>query len=129
MLHEIAGPKLDRLTQTIPADASPVMLNLLRFRPDGGRDLYFDRYIPAFRSVAAALGIVGIAPLWTGNVAGFVAGPADEAWDAALLVRYPSLTAFRAIVESDAYRATAAPIREAALCDWRLIAQNEMVRA
>ena len=128
MLHEIRTDMLDRLAPVL--DDQPVfMLNLLRFRPGRGREIYFNDYVTAFRAIVAARGIDGIAPIWTGDVAGFVAGPAGEAWDAALVVRYPSLAAFRAIVDSAEYRDTAAPHREAALLDWRLIAQTEMPRS
>ena len=128
MNHEIHTTTLDRLSTTIPA-ASPIyMLNLLRFRPDGGREIYLGSYVPAFRAIAAAQGIEGIEPIWTGDVAGFVAGPEGETWDAILIVRYPSVAAFRAIVESDEYRDKAAPHRLAAVVDWRLIAQTEMAR-
>ena len=118
----------DRLAPVL--DDQPVfMLNLLRFRPDRGREIYFNDYVTAFRAIVVARGIDGIAPIWTGDVAGFVAGPTGEAWDAVLVVRYPSLAAFRAIVDSAEYRDTAAPHREAALLDWRLIAQTEMPRS
>lgn len=129
MLHEIRAEMLDRLLVELPSDQPIFMLNLLRFRPDGGRAMYFNAYVTAFRAIVAARGIDGIAPIWTGDVAGFVAGPAGEIWDAALIVRYPSLAAFRTIVDSADYRETAAPHREAALLDWRLIAQTEMSRS
>jgi hypothetical protein len=128
MNYEIQNTTLDRLAAAIP-DTSPIyMLNLLRFRPDGGRETYLGDYVTAFRAITAARGIEGIEPIWTGDVAGFVAGPEGEAWDAILIVRYPSLAAFRVIVESDQYRHEAAPHRLAALIDWRLIAQTEMTR-
>jgi hypothetical protein len=128
MIHPLDPAALDRLAATLPAGTPVFMLNLLRFAPDGGRAAYFDRYVPAFRAIAAELGVEGAGAIWIGQVAGIVAGPADEAWDAALVVRYPSLGAFRAIVESPRYRATAAPHREGALLDWRLIAQTEAAR-
>jgi hypothetical protein len=129
MIHPIHAATLDRLAATLDRDAPVVMLNLLRFDPAGGQARYFGDYVPAFRRIAAALGIEGIAPLWSGAVAAPLAAPAGEAWDAVVLVRYPRLADFAAIVASAAYRRDAAPHREAALHDWRLIAQTELARA
>ncbi|WP_061931887.1 hypothetical protein [Aureimonas sp. AU22] len=128
MNHSIASTSLDTLAERIPADTPVHMLNLLRFRP-GGRDVYFCDYVGAFRAILTGMGIDGVRPIWTGDVAGFAAGPEDEAWDAVLIVRYPSLAAFRAIVESQRYRDEALPHRLSAVADWRLIAQTEMPRA
>lgn len=128
MTYPIQAASLDRIQATLAKDVPIFMLNLLRFRPNGGRETYFGRYIAAFRQITAEQGIEGIAPIWTGDVAGFVAGPDAEAWDAVLMVSYPTIDAFRAIVDSEAYRTRAAPHREAALLDWRLIAQTEMPR-
>lgn len=128
MTYEIDSASLDWLAAELPETSPVFMLNLLRFQPNGGREAYFDDYLPAFRAIAAEQGIEGIAPVWTGNVASIVAGADEEWWDTVLVVRYPSLHAFRAIAESARYRETAAPYREAALRDWRLVAQTEMVR-
>lgn len=122
MLHPIRSAALDEAVQT--AGKGPVvMLNLLRFHP-GGRERYFDQYVPAFRAISAEQGFSEITPIWLGQVQAMLAGPEEERWDAALLVRYPSITAFRKIAESDAYRTRAAPHHEVALRDWRLIAQT-----
>ena len=126
MIYEISTTSIASLATTLPAHAPVCMLNLLRFRPNGGRDRYFGDYVAAFRAIMRDKGIDGIAPVWSGSVVGMVAGPDGEKWDAVLIVRYPSLAAFRAIVESDAYRDNAAPHRIGALIDWRLIAQTEV---
>ncbi len=128
MNHPIYQASLDQITARLPPNAPVHMLNLLRFRADGRREGYFGAYVGAFRAIAADLGIDGIEPIWTGTVAGFVAGPQEEAWDTVLIVRYPSLRAFRSIVESERYREEALPHRLAAVVDWRLIAQTEMQR-
>lgn len=129
MLRPIQSAAIDQFAQERGEDTPLVMLNLLQFQPDGGRERYFGHYIPAFRAIAAQYGIEGIAPIWTGEVRAMVAAPAEEVWDAVLLVRYPSLAAFRTIVDSGAYQTEAAPHREAALRDWRLVAQTEMKRS
>ncbi|WP_294642538.1 hypothetical protein [uncultured Aureimonas sp.] len=127
MNHPIRSATLDALAERIPADMPVSMLNLLRFRP-GGRIPYFEDYVGAFRAILSDMRIEGIRPIWMGDVAGFVAAPEAEAWDAVLIVRYPSLAAFRAIVESDRYRDEALPHRLSAVEEWRLIAQTEMPR-
>jgi len=114
------------------------MLNLLRFRaiaayeggfePAGqtGREAYFGGYLPAFSAVTAALRIVGIAPIFAGSVAGHVAGPIGERWDAIAIVTYPSFDAFRQVVTSKPYARLAEPHRKAALEDWRLVASKKL---
>ena len=59
--------------------------------------------------------------------AGIVISP-EEIWDEVALVEYPSLKAFRSIVESQDYHAEADPHRKAALEDWRLIAMLKVTR-
>lgn len=129
MLHPIQSAAIDHLGRTLGDRTPLVMLNLLRFQPEGGRERYFGHYLPAFRAIAARHAFHDIAPIWKGEVCTIFAGPAEETWDAVLLVRYPSLAAFRTIVDSEAYRSDAAPHREAALLDWRLVAQTAMDRS
>ena len=79
---------------------------------------------PAFGKLASA--IPGIQVLFLGAVhAGIVIGP-EEIWDEVALVEYPSLEAFRSIVESQDYHAEADPHRKAALENWRLIATSKV---
>lgn len=107
-----------------PAGEPVFMLNLLRFRGPGGRAAYLEAYVGAFRTVMAELGVEGVEPFWMGDVTAMMAAPDDERWDAVLIVRYASIDAFRAVVDSDAYRQLAAPHRERALTDWRLVAMR-----
>ena len=120
----------------IPDGQPVVMLNLLRYRqqaayadqqaePLSGREVYHQRYVPAFGRLASA--IPGVQVLFLGAVqAGIVIG-LEEIWDEVALVEYPSLEAFRSIVESQDYHAKADPHRKAALEDWRLIAMSKEV--
>jgi uncharacterized protein (DUF1330 family) len=122
----------DFLSQGDP-DAPIVMINLLRYRdravyPDGagadgagaepcsGREAYQRYGAEAARHVAEAGGRI----LWMGAVGSTVIGPADEAWDDAVLVEYPSRKAFLAMVSKPEYQASAVH-RSAALEDSRLI--------
>lgn len=116
----------------IPENAPILMLNLLRYKehadygedtqvnPCSGREAYFQRYVPAFNKIAS--GIKGIQPFWIGNALTSLVAPVDESWDDVALVEYPNFAAFRAVVESVAYKSEAAHHRLAALDNWRLIA-------
>ncbi|HQI80785.1 MAG TPA: DUF1330 domain-containing protein [Deltaproteobacteria bacterium] len=116
----------------IPGDTPIVMVNLLRFRdmaayPPGssfeectGRQAY-RRYM---EQVAKPLGEVGAKAVWLSRVLACVIAPEDEQWDQVLLVRYPSVDAFLAMIRIPAYLA-ASVHREAALEDSRLIATAE----
>ena len=133
-LTQMTSEAINRAAASIPAGQPIVMLNLLRYRREAeyadeqveacsGREAYHQRYVPAFAKLAAA--IPGIQVLFLGAVqAGIVIGP-KEVWHEVALVEYPSLEAFRRIVESHSYTAEADPHRKAALEDWRLIAVSK----
>jgi uncharacterized protein (DUF1330 family) len=125
-------PSPQQLQQLIAEsqDADPiVMINLLRYRdraeyPSGstaqacsGRDAY-QRYSAA---VTPMLTAAGAKVLWLGNVKRTVIGPESDRWDDAILVQYPSRTAFLTMVSTSEYQSVAVH-RTAALADSRLIA-------
>jgi uncharacterized protein (DUF1330 family) len=80
-------------------DGPVTMLNLLCFRPDGGRE----RYAEYGAAVAPLLRRIGARVVQTG-----AAGPpllgGGEAWDMVLLVEYPSRAAFLEMLRSPEYR-------------------------
>ncbi len=131
---ELTPEAIAQAAANIPDGQPVVMLNLLRYHqrakyanqqvePLSGQEAYHQRYVPAFGKLASA--IPGIQVLFLGAVqAGIVIGP-EEIWDEVALVEYPSLEAFRSIVESQDYYAEADPHRKAALRDWRLIAMSK----
>jgi uncharacterized protein (DUF1330 family) len=83
-------------------DGEPVtMLNLLRFRPDGGRDRY-DAYATAIGPFLKKVG--GTVVYFGATSTALVAPPGDTEWDAVLLVRYPSRRAFSAMVADPEYQ-------------------------
>ena len=95
-------------------DGEPiVMLNLLRFHAEGGKERYSD-YLSAAGPLVARYGaeIVyvgdGLAPLSAED---------GQAWDAMALVRYPSRQAFASMVRDPEYREKAAPLRAASLSE------------
>lgn len=107
------------------------MLNLLRFRevadyrrspelepdePVSGAEAYAEYS----RHTMARLDAAGAEVVWMGRGTGPLIGPAaDERWDLALLVRYPSVDAFLSMTSDSGYLATVGH-RTAALEDSRL---------
>ncbi len=75
------------------------MLNLLRFRPDGGRE----RYEEYGAAVAPLLEKVGARVAFLGEATLALIG--DASWDLVLLVEYPTRQAFLDMVGSEEYRA------------------------
>jgi uncharacterized protein (DUF1330 family) len=93
-----------------------VMMNLLRFKPDGGKELYA-QYLDA---AAPHLAAVGAGILFHGSAEAVVIGGEGE-WDAVLLVEYPNKDAFLGMLRIPEYQAVTG-LRSAALVDARLIA-------
>jgi len=83
-------------------DGTPVtMLNLLAFKPDGGRE----RYEEYGTAVAPLLEKVGGRIAWLGEASPPLLG--EESWDLVALVEYPSRQAFLEMVGSEEYQAIA----------------------
>ncbi|MGP3944663.1 DUF1330 domain-containing protein [Streptomyces sp. 6N106] len=79
-----------------------VMLNLLRFRPDGGRESY-QRYFEALGPEINAR--YGLRVEYLGDGGRALVAEEGQAWDAVLLVRYPSRQAFADMIRDPDYRA------------------------
>lgn len=81
-------------------DSAVVMLNLLRFAPDGGRERYLE-YLQMAKPILARFGAKilfggdGLPVLTTGQAA---------EWDAAVLVQYPRRSAFKNMVDDPEYQ-------------------------
>ena len=122
--------ELQKILDEIPKDQPVVMLNLLRFRDKAaykddsedcsGRDAYKRYMTEAARSVSE----VGAEVIWSGRSVGSLIAPPDESWDQVLLVRYPSIDAFMAMIESREYKGVVKH-RTAAIQDSRLVANVE----
>lgn len=81
-------------------DGAPVvMLNLLRFTT-GGRDRYL-KYLSGLRKYG---GRYGAEILYFGDCGTVVVAEPGQAWDAVLLVRYPSRQAFSDMVRDPEYQ-------------------------
>lgn len=114
------------------ADTGPVvMLNLLRFRAESSEDgggsgrASYGRYGEGVRSL---LEKVGGRVLWQGRADSVVIGDDADAWDAVILVEYPSRAKFLEMVSQRDYREVSEH-RTSALVDSRLIACTEVYRA
>lgn len=83
-------------------DGGPVvMLNLLRFRPDGGRDRYAEY---AAQLEQTFLPRYGAEVVYAGNGGTSLVAEDGQAWDAVLCVRYPSRQAFSRMVADPEYQ-------------------------
>jgi uncharacterized protein (DUF1330 family) len=83
-----------------PPDEPVVMVNLLRFSPDGGRDSYV-RY---GQEVLPHLQSAGATVLYAGGSPTQVIGEGEKPWwDAIVVVQYPSPSAFLDMVTNEDY--------------------------
>lgn len=83
-------------------EESPVvMLNLLRFEPQGGRE----RYAEYGAAVTPLLDKAGARVVFTGDPATVLLG--ERSWDLVLLVEYPTRQAFLEMIGSEEYQAIA----------------------
>ena len=133
---EIDPTDLDAAVAAFPSDSPLFMVNLLRFHgqaqysatdnaaPCSGQEAYLTRYLPAFNNAVPPYG--GSELVFAGIVIARVVGPVDDTWDAVGIARYPSIGAFRNLVNDATYQATAEPHRRAALADWRLYATTAL---
>jgi uncharacterized protein (DUF1330 family) len=78
------------------------MLNLLRFKPDGGRD----RYAEYGSAAQPFLEEVGGEVVFAGDCSTVLVAPDAHEWDAMLIVRYPSRSAFAEMVRNPGYQET-----------------------
>ena len=96
-----------------PQEGPIVMVNLLRFKPEGGAETYNEYARVAGRLVKEAGGRI----VYHGQYRMPVIG--NETWDEVLLVEYPSVTDFMNMVGSEAYQ-RAVKYRSESLLDSRL---------
>jgi uncharacterized protein (DUF1330 family) len=100
---EIDDRELDALLADDPG-GPVVMLNLLRFRPDGGRESY-QRYAEALgQSINARH---GLSLEYLGDGGRALVAEDGQAWDMVVLVRYPDRQAFAAMIRDPDYQAVA----------------------
>ncbi|MFF0160436.1 DUF1330 domain-containing protein [Streptomyces sp. NPDC005263] len=100
---EIDDRDLDALLAEDPG-GPVVMLNLLRFRPDGGRESY-QRYADALGAAINAR--YGLQVEYLGDGGRALVAEDGQAWDMVVLVRYPTRQAFVDMIRDPEYRAVA----------------------
>ncbi|MEU9184130.1 DUF1330 domain-containing protein [Streptomyces sp. NPDC048484] len=100
---EIEDRDLDVLLAGDPG-GPVVMLNLLRFRPDGGMESY-QRYADALGAGINARYGLQVEYLGAGGRA--LVAEDGQAWDMVVLVRYPNRQAFVDMIRDPEYRAVA----------------------
>jgi len=93
-------------------DSSVVMLNLLRFEPDGGRERYLG-YLAMAKPILARF---GAKILFGGDGLPLLTMGQAQPWDAVVLVQYPRRSAFREMV-GDAEYQVAFQVGQAAIAD------------
>ncbi|MBB3047584.1 uncharacterized protein (DUF1330 family) [Litorivivens lipolytica] len=112
----------------MPADQPVYMLNLLRFREQADYGERTDQNACSGRAAYARYGAgiaeilkgVGGRPVWQGDGQLTFIAPEGESWDECLLVRYPDMAAFQAMLTNPDYQAQTFH-RDAALLDARLV--------
>ena len=92
------GADLKRFLEEAP-DQPVVMLNLLRFKPEGRPS--YERYAQEIRPF---LEKVGARVVYFGDTSTTLVAPESHAWDAVLLVHYPTRRAFSAMVADPDYQ-------------------------
>jgi uncharacterized protein (DUF1330 family) len=100
MAVDPVGADLKRLLAEDPG-GPVVMLNLLRFKPDGGRESYA-KYSDALADTYLAR--YGGEVLYAGDGSTALVAEDGQAWDAVLIVRYPSREAFSRMVADPEYQ-------------------------
>ncbi len=100
MAVDPTGADLKKLLAEDPG-GPVVMLNLLRFKPDGGRESYA-KYSKALADTYLAR--YGGEVLYAGDGSTALVAEDGQAWDAVLVVRYPSREAFSKMVADREYQ-------------------------
>jgi uncharacterized protein (DUF1330 family) len=77
------------------------MLNLLRFKPDGG----LERYMEYAAAIDEAGRRVGLKRVFLGSGASALVAEPGQEWDAVAIVEYPSRQAFADMIRSPEYQA------------------------
>lgn len=117
--HIKPSPENIAALQAMSLDGPVIMLNLLRFRPDGGEAEY-RRYGEAAMPFLIE---AGATIRYFGHGAATVIG--DDEWDEVVLVEYPTLQAFFEMTGNPAYPSD---LRSGALDDSRLYCTQEPAR-
>lgn len=86
---------------TASEDSAVVMLNLIRFQPEGGRE----RYLEYLRMAKPILARFGAGILFGGDGLPVLTAGEAQQWDAVVLVQYPRRSVFKNMVDDPEYQA------------------------
>lgn len=103
--------EIETLRASAPAGLA-VIINLLKFRPDGGRAVYMQYRRESYRAMETA-GLAKPKVLYTGSAGADVAD--GQSWDHVAVVEYLSFDHFADLIVDPAYQQKAIPLREKAL--------------
>lgn len=117
---ELPNPEAMQALIARAGEGPVVMLNLLKFKPEGGQE----KYAQYGAAVAPLLGKAGGTIRYMGNPDELLIG--SEAWDSLLLIEYPTRQAFLDMVTSAEYQAIQ-HLREESLVRSVLYATNPVV--
>ncbi|MBW2061706.1 MAG: DUF1330 domain-containing protein [Deltaproteobacteria bacterium] len=115
---EPTGEQLKKFT-TLSDEKPVVMINLLKFKPEGGVESYAKYSETSLRLISELGGRI----LYYGQYEMPLIG--NEDWDVVILVEYPSRAAFLKMVQNKEYQA-AVHYRREALTDSRLYATKSL---
>lgn len=116
--------------KSLPRDQPVLMLNLVRLRkqacyPDGRNATGAEAYACYGKESGPVFQGLGGEIVWRGTPQTVLIGPQDESWDIAFIARYPSASAFLAMVTNEEYK-KAVIHRQAAVEDSRLVRMAEL---
>jgi uncharacterized protein (DUF1330 family) len=117
----------DEALRALPDDEPVVMLNLMRFRDKSldGNGSGWDAYLRYSKLTISLIKEQGGTIIWTGDAEAVALGvPNKHRWDYVALVRYPSRSAFLAMMNSPEY-AIANVERENGCADHAIVAIRE----
>jgi uncharacterized protein (DUF1330 family) len=101
-MSEAVDPTPEDIQKLLAAagDGPIVMLNLLRYKPDGGRE----RYLEYASKTAPFLQGVGGELIYAGDTGLALVAPDSHEWDTVAVVRYPSAAKFLEMVANPEYQ-------------------------
>ena len=109
------------LLAAYPDDQPFVMVNLLKYKGAAGAERYLKEYEPAVRPIMEA---AGGRDIWKGKTRHLIIGAPPHDWDAVWLVRWPSKSAFFAMLTHPDFAGTQ-EIRVASLDAIALLLSSE----
>jgi len=124
------GEQIKKIAQDYPKNTPVVMVNILKFKAktDKGDESGQAAYMRYSKNVAPLLEKAGGKVLWSGQVNMTIIGDTEDQPDMVLVVEYPSIQNFLAMVTSSEYQAVKED-REIALEYGGLLASSSLIKS